>query len=275
MNSYTHVLYHGGGCPDGFGAAFAAWKKLGDSAQYIGLHPSDPAPALPADAEVVMLDMSFPRDVFLAFRETVKSVKVLDHHVTGQQGIDDLPGTHFDMDHSGAYLSWAHFHGEPVPDFIRHIEDRDLWRFKMPRTREIGAALTSYEQRFDLWEQLSTMGMEKLALDGGVILRYQGQLVDRLCANVVMKLAGEFGSSMIEWHSIPTVNSAVFQSEVGDRLCQLYPTAPFAACWFDKKGMRCWSLRSPGRVDVSEICKKRGGGGHQNAAGFIERGGSA
>jgi oligoribonuclease NrnB/cAMP/cGMP phosphodiesterase (DHH superfamily) len=263
MIQYTHVLYHGGGCPDGFGAAFAAWKKLGDSAQYIGLHPSDPAPELPADAEVVMLDMSFPRERFLAFRQTVKSVKVLDHHVTGRDGIGDLPDTHFDMDHSGAYLSWVHFHGEPVPDFIRHIEDRDLWRFKMPYTREIGAALTSYPQRFDLWEQLMTMGMEKLALDGGVILRFQSQLVDRICSNAEVK---EF-----QGHKVPVVNTCSMSSEVGDRLCQLHPTAPFAVTWFAKPGMLCYGLRSPGRFNVAELAKKNGGGGHANAAGFIER----
>jgi oligoribonuclease NrnB/cAMP/cGMP phosphodiesterase (DHH superfamily) len=210
-----------------------------------------------------MLDMSFPREKFLEFRSKVASVKVFDHHVTGQKEIADLPDTHFDMDHSGAYLSWAHFHGEPAPDFIRHIEDRDLWRFKMPRTREIGAALTSYEQRFDLWEQLMTMGMEKLALDGGVILRYQSQMVDRICGNAIVKT--------FEGHEVPVVNTCVLTSEVGDRLSQLHPTAPFAVSWFDKPGMRCYSLRSPNRFDVTTIAKKNGGGGHKNAAGFIER----
>ena len=28
------ILYHGG-CPDGFGGAYAAWKKFGDAAEYI------------------------------------------------------------------------------------------------------------------------------------------------------------------------------------------------------------------------------------------------
>jgi oligoribonuclease NrnB/cAMP/cGMP phosphodiesterase (DHH superfamily) len=260
--NYTHVLYHGGGCPDGFGAAFAAWKKLGNTVKYIGLHPSDPIPQLPRDARVVMLDMAYHKEKFLVLRDSVADVKVFDHHVTNSREIGDLPGVHLDMNHSGAYLAWAHFHGEPVPDFIRHIEDRDLWLFKLPRTREVAAGLGSYEQRFDLWEQLMTMGMEKLALDGGVILRYQAQMVERICGNAVMK--------EIDGHIVPVVNTACLQSEVGDRLCQLHPTVPFSAYYFDKEGMRCWGLRSPGRFDVSVIARKRGGGGHPGAAGFTE-----
>lgn len=262
--NYTHVLYHGG-CPDGFGAAFAAWKKLGWGVQYIALQPSDPFPALPADSRVVMLDMSFKRDQFVAFRKSVESVVVLDHHLTGRQEIGDLTNTYFDMEHSGAFLAWKHFHPDTlVPDLILHIEDRDLWKFKLPHSREVGAALNSYEQRFDLWEQLSTMGMDKLALDGGVILRYQAQVLDRICGNAIVK--------PFEGHEVPVVNTCVMTSEVGDRLCQIHPTAPFAVSWFDRPGMRCYSLRSPGRFDVSTIARKNGGGGHASAAGYVVRG---
>jgi uncharacterized protein len=44
---------------------------------------------------------------------------------------------------------------------------------------------------------------------------------------------------------------------------------PFAACfWIDGKEM-AFSLRSaPDGLDVSEIAKRFGGGGHQHAAGF-------
>lgn len=35
------VLYHGRNCPDGFGAALAAWLYYGDSAEYLGLDHGD------------------------------------------------------------------------------------------------------------------------------------------------------------------------------------------------------------------------------------------
>jgi len=261
MRNYTHVIYHGG-CPDGFGAAFSAWKVLGKKAKYIGLQPSDPAPLIPKSARVVMVDVAFPREKFLAFRDRVKDVVVLDHHVTNQTEIGDLPGTYFDINHSGAYLSWVHFHPGQVPEFILYLEDRDLWRFKLPYSREVGAALPSYPQKFEVWEQLMTMGMEKLKLDGGVILRYQSQVLDEICSSATMK--------EIDGHMVPCVNTIVLRSETGDKLCQLYPTAPFAAYYFEKNGKRCWGLRSPGRFDVSAVAKKFGGGGHRDAAGFTQ-----
>lgn len=261
MKTYTHVLYHKD-CPDGFGAAFAAWKHLGDKAQYIGLQPSDNAPMLPKTARVVMVDVAFPKAKFLAFRESVADVVVLDHHITNQKDIGDLPGTYFDTNHSGAYLSWVHFHQGEVPDFIYYIEDRDLWRFKLPSSREFGAALPSYPQKFEVWEQLMTMGMDKLKIDGGIILRYQSQVLSEICAGAAMK--------EIDGHLVPCVNTVVLRSETGDKLCQMYPTAPFSAYYFEKSGKRCWGLRSPGRFDVSEIAKKHGGGGHKDAAGFTE-----
>ena len=44
---------------------------------------------------------------------------------------------------------------------------------------------------------------------------------------------------------------------------------PFAACYWDTPEGRVFSLRSSSDgVDVSEIAKQFGGGGHKNAAGF-------
>ena len=44
---------------------------------------------------------------------------------------------------------------------------------------------------------------------------------------------------------------------------------PFAACYYDTLDGRCFSLRSaPDGIDVGEIAKKYGGGGHKHASGF-------
>jgi len=260
--TYTHILYHAN-CPDGFGAAWAAWKKLGPDINYIPVHPGDPAPELSADAEVLMVDVAYPRTRHIELSGKVKSVTVVDHHITNMRELAGLPNAHFDMNHSGAVLAWMHLHPEkPVPEFLLYVEDRDLWRFKLPDSREVSASLSSYEMKFDLWEALATMGMDKLKHDGGVILRAQSRLVEDICATSFWKV--------IDGHRVPVVNATILRSEVGDRLCQIHPTAPFAAYFFEKEKLRCWGLRSPGRFDVSAIAKKYGGGGHPGAAGFPE-----
>lgn len=259
---YTHVIYHGG-CPDGFGAAWAAWKVLTDRAKYIPMVYDQPFPEMPRHAKVLFVDFCPPKSQMLDFASKVQEVRVLDHHQSSADGMKDVPWATFDMTHSGAYLAWEHFHEAAVPDFVRYLEDRDLWRFKLPYSREVAAALGSYPMSFEIWQVLSEMGMEKLKLDGGVILRYQSRRVDEMAARVSWK---DF-----DGHKVPVVNASVLFSEVGDKLCQIYPDVPFAAYWFGRSdGKIQWGLRSPGRFDVSVIAKKRGGGGHPGAAGFVE-----
>jgi len=53
---------------------------------------------------------------------------------------------------------------------------------------------------------------------------------------------------------------------------ELAKDRPFGTYYIDRHdGKRQWSLRSrDGGVDVSEIAKAHGGGGHKQAAGFEE-----
>jgi oligoribonuclease NrnB/cAMP/cGMP phosphodiesterase (DHH superfamily) len=262
MKDYTHIIYHGG-CPDGFGAAWAAWKMLADQAVYIPSVYEQPLPELPRHAKVLFLDFCPPKPALFELAAKVKDVMVIDHHQSSADGMKGVPWAHFDMEHSGAYLSWMHFFGEPVPDFVKYLEDRDLWRFDMPYSREVAVALGSYPMKFDVWEAISSMGMEKLKLDGGPLLRYQARKIEEMIARVSWR---DF-----DGHKVPVVNASVMYSEVGDKLCQIYPEVPFAAYFFMRAdGKTQWGLRSPGRFNVLEIAKARGGGGHPNAAGFVE-----
>lgn len=260
MIYYTHVLYHAR-CQDGFGAAWAAWKWFGDMARYIPIIHGEPFPELPTNADVLMVDVAYPRDRHLQLKSLVRSVTVVDHHVSAMKNLGDLPDTHFDMNHSGAVLTWKFLQPNvPVPELLKYVEDRDLWRFKLPYSRAIYAALSSHEETFPYWDFLSNWRMEDLAREGDVLLRLIGKKVDEACKSFFWKeLAG---------HRVPVVNATCFTSEVGERLNQLHPDAPFAAFYYDKEKIRCWGLRSQGKIDVSVIANGLGGGGHPNAAGF-------
>jgi oligoribonuclease NrnB/cAMP/cGMP phosphodiesterase (DHH superfamily) len=166
------------------------------------------------------------------------------------------------MGHSGAVLTWEYFHpGEPVPELLRYVEDRDLWRFALPDSREVSAALESYHRDFSIWDGLTVEG---LAADGKPILRAMRLQVSRLADRVFFQdIAG---------YSVPVVNASLFNSDVLHELASRYPTAPFAACYFDRADRkRQWGLASIGSFDVSKIAKQFGGGGHRNRAGFMEQ----
>lgn len=254
----TFVLYHGQ-CADGFGGAWAAWRALGDAAEYLPLNHGDPPPELPAAASAVMVDFAYPRDVILAMKERVGALTILDHHTTAQEALAGLDFARFDMDKSGAILAWEYWHpGAPAPDLLRYVQDRDLWRFELPNSQEVSAALASYPHDFAVWDRLE---VGELAREGTAILRFRRLAVEAICTHARLSDVGG--------HTVPIVNTANFQSDVGELLLRQFAEAPFAAAYHDDgRGWRRWSLRSRGDFDVSAVAQRFGGGGHKAAAGF-------
>ena len=81
------------------------------------------------------------------------------------------------MDRSGAVLAWEWAHTQPVPWLLQYVQDKDLWHWQLPHSREISAALASYAFDFAKWEQLQ---FETLKVEGTGILRHENSLVDKL-----------------------------------------------------------------------------------------------
>jgi len=170
------VIFHGsgskdsgfGGCTDGFGAAFAAWLRFGDEAEYfpmqygqeVGLdNPSgaNTNAVFWSGREVYVLDFSFSKPQMDTLFQIAKRVVWLDHHktafemfaydgklfgqisaVSGQKANDVVM---LDNNKSGALLAWEYFHpGTEVPMLIQHIDDRDRWQFKLDGSKELLAS---------------------------------------------------------------------------------------------------------------------------------------
>jgi hypothetical protein len=256
----THVIYHGQ-CDDGFGAAYSAWKRLGDRATYIPAQHGDPVPDLPESAKVALVDFCYPRPLMEKLRTRLAGLVVLDHHVTAQADMADLPEAVFDMDKSGAHLAWNYFHpGQPLPELLAYVEDKDLWRFALELSKEVTAALRSYPMDFQVWDAFQ---VEQLKCEGGALLRLQEQMVETHCRRARwVELGG---------YRVLAVNASDLRSEIANRLCSQNPDMPFAAAYYDTlEGYRSWSLRSVGDFDVAALAKRWGGGGHKNASGFTE-----
>lgn len=261
------ILYHGN-CYDGFGAAYAAWKFFGDQAKYRPcLYPEGAKPLeyVEDGEEVYVLDFSFPREDLLRHKPRLKKLVVLDHHATAEKNLEGLDFCVFDMERSGARIAWDYFHPEKeAPLLIRHIEDRDLWRFKLPHTAEVHIALCAVPFDFKVWDQLD---VATLVQSGLAMSKLQQQQVKTICAKAnLISLAG---------FQIPAVNTCLYFSEVPQHLLTIFPEAKFAAYFYDYQGddgwLRQWGLRSRGDFDVSEIARLYGGGGHKSAAGFVQK----
>lgn len=257
-NDVTHVLYHAE-CADGFGAAYAAWKVLGDAATYLPVtHGQDP-PELPSQARVAMVDFSYKRPTIMEIKSSVADLVVLDHHATAQDELRGLSWAEFDMEKSGARLAWEFWHPDaPLPELLAYIEDKDLWLWRLPESAEVTIALHSYPMDFRIWDSLD---VEHLKLEGVALRRLQEQIITQAVSRA--------GFDTLFGYRVPTVNATEFRSEIANRLCSLHPDSPFAAAFhYDKAGELCWSLRSIGDFDVAELARQAGGGGHKNASGF-------
>ena len=284
------ILYHGH-CPDGTGAALAAFLNLGNQATYIPVNYGTPPPPMPARSVVYIVDFSYPRDVLLEIMEANNRVIVLDHHATAEKDLAGLSNCHFDKTKAGAVLAWEFFHpGKEVPLLFRYLQDRDLWKFELPFSREVSAAIGSYPLTIEVLKNMletsineQEMGMEmSLTLAGKACLRLKQQQVECICKNAravvfdlrmksveFVDLPGGFDLGDPCLFAAPVANSSVFLSEVGERLLELNPEAKFSGYYFDRAdGKRQWGLRSRKSFDCSLIAKAMGGGGHPQAAGF-------
>lgn len=260
----TFVIYHGN-CFDGFAGAFAAWKALGDNAEYIAAFHGQNPPKLPPNAKVVIVDFSYPKEVLMEMKKQCVDVVVLDHHKTAEANLQGLDFATFDMNKSGAVLSWEYFHpGKPVPELLLYVQDRDLWNFALPKSEEVTAAYQSYPVDTAIWDKFDMVNLKE---EGRAILRFKNQMVDMICNQSYL-------DTLPGGHKVPVVNSTAFWSEVGNKMLNQYPDYPFTASWYKmKNGDFYWSFRSrKGGFDVGKYAQQYGGGGHQSAAGTIQKG---
>ena len=258
------VIYHGN-CADGFSAAWCFWRYHRDTADYVaGVYQTPPPDVTGRD--VYLVDFSYKRAVVADMLTKAARVTLIDHHKTAIEDLAGLEGLrqHTDLDRSGATLAWDFlFPGEDRPLLLGHVEDRDLWRFKLAGTREIQALVFSYEYSFELWDKLMSadqVELLKMTAAGAAIERKHHKDVAELVKVCQRRM-------VIANYSVPV--ASLPYTLVSDAAHLMAQGQPFAACYWDTEEGRVFGLRAADDgVDVSEIAKEYGGGGHAKAAGF-------
>lgn len=252
----TVVLYHAN-CPDGFCSAWLARKVLHD-AEFVPVRHGEPPPEV-SGADVFILDFSYTRPVLLEMRKQAASLCVIDHHKTAAEDLAELDFCIFNLAKSGARITQETLKLEPHW-LVDYTEDQDLWRWRLPKSKEIAAAIASYPKEFDAWDELAMRDPMEVAKEGQAIVRYKDQLVAEAVAGAI--------EIDFEGHRV-LVTNCPSQDLVSEVAGELAKGRAFGGCWYAYKGKTAWSLRSTAEgIDVSEIAKRHGGGGHRNAAGF-------
>lgn len=266
------VIYHGRKCPDGFASALAAWLYYEGRAEFLGLDHGDiksvdDLPAIDGRA-VYILDFSFSNQLMTAIEERAAKLVMLDHH---KSAADHLSGfvsrcgvVYFDMNKSGARLAWEFFHaGQPLPDLVRFVEDRDIWVWQYPESAGFLAALDMEPYEFERWNEIAGFDAKQLS---SYIER--GKAMDEKFSKLATGIAEGAQPIIFNGTSGLMVNApSVFHSLVGDMLCKSSRT--FALMWsVEKNAVVKVGLRSERGFNCIPLAASMHGGGHAQACGF-------
>ena len=292
---------------DGRGAAYAAWKKFGDDAEYIALDhrdaregpPTDQLPSTPA--RIYILDYSWDIDQLLYLGQA-HEVTVIDHHPSFYRQVRaHQPARRKGPDPDHSPLSYE---GKVVGHPAGAEDDDRVGLFDVVYNSERSAATLSWmyfhqsepprllkhiEDR-DLWNwdmehtDAVLKGLDVEGTDPETIDVYVGQ-EDRLLATgtavcgyrdgLVGRLVEDAAVGEVDFrgdtYQVAYANAPVLRSKVGHELLEKFPDVDFSLVYSTDglpEGTIGISLRSTDdRADVSKIAEAHGGGGMSNAAG--------
>ncbi|OGN06088.1 MAG: hypothetical protein A2669_00990 [Candidatus Yanofskybacteria bacterium RIFCSPHIGHO2_01_FULL_48_25b] len=264
------VFYHGR-CRDGFTAAWAAWKKLGGSADYIplewtNLNPEQ-IPPVPGK-EVYFLDYAPSQEDLDRVIKEAKSVVIIDHHLSKEEMVKNLPGSVYESNHSGAVLAWKYFHPDgTMPRLCLYVEDSDLWNWKIQDSNKVLSSIDLKDDTdFKVWDSIAKdleddAKRREYEKKGEIILEYAKKLIDE-----IIKAHAQLVN--FEGHEVYAVNAPrMFRSEIGNKLATIKP--PFGIVWNQTPTEISVSLRAiKDKFNLIPLAQKYGGGGHMGASNF-------
>lgn len=278
MNADKIIVVYHASCWDGLGAAWAMRNLFPNAHFEARQHGNQFCADDYRGATVYMVDFSLPRVQFEALCDAAKQVVLIDHHASAQDQLGDLERPNLtkflDMSRSGAVMAWDYvqsYHDrgdrescnvQAAPQILQFVQDRDLWRWELPGSREVAAWMRTQPQTFEFFDETA------LAIDATVAEWVRaGSHILQLIEQCSESMAKKAVPVRIAGQTVPAVNAPLFVSEIGHLLSK---AEPFAATYFlPGDGRVVVSLRSqPNGADVSLIARQYGGGGHRNAASF-------
>lgn len=271
------VIYHSP-CVDGFASALVMWKysQINDpeGLKKITFIPASyhqlPVPDV-TGKNVLICDFSYKKGVLLSMIQKAKKLLVIDHHKSAENELTEIDDQYkvFDMNHSGAVLTWSYFFpDQPVPLLLQYIEDRDIWKKHFPDGDAFVAWFYTLPFQFDIYnEYLNDEKLKEMILVKGNSFQELNAInikqSSMLACPVFCKIAGRY-------YFVAYLNSTGLKSDIGHEILNLWPYIDFSVVYSldDRNNTTSFSLRSTDKhVDVSHVSTLVGGGGHRNASG--------
>lgn len=295
---HVDLIVTHGGCHDGFTAEWLLHWRWPDAAVHqgaynenidrlveMGVEASNRAWQHARHGEVprsvlVMADFSYKLVPMRDLASTWDRIILLDHHASAIDALDGrLPGNVecvFDVNRSGAGIvaDWLDVRSR-YPGVVDYVEDRDLWRFALPESREaIQYLIAATPHTYEAWTELDLALSGPPSFSGAPNSRFRrcvedGRLIGRYHNLIVDELVGKARPAVIDGHDVlVTCSPYLCGSDVAGRLAEQSPSG-IGAYYQDLPDRVEYGLRSgPDGPNVAEVAERLGGGGHPHASGF-------
>ncbi len=298
MKKIDYVIYHKG-CVDGF-SGFFVFAMYGNFTENLIIYPDVPSatksPPNINNKHVMIIDVAYKKKVLEDIFKNAKKVTYIDHHDSNYDDVIALSIKYksicdieiiYDNKMSGCTLTWKYFYKDKtIPYFLKLIEDNDIGAWKINESRPFICALKSYYSlnidRIEKWKQLlKPKNVNILIAKGKIMKDYADYLVS---SNIHKYTRKKFPSDMV-FKMATEINPNVFKHP-SEHIVAIYNTscpsiaelsiAALNAIDCDifmsftiniDKNEYVISMRSK-YVDVGQIAKIFGGGGHKLAASF-------
>lgn len=314
---FDECFYHAP-CFDGAAAAYVV-NKYTNTKKFTGLAAGkdpDYGTDFPTGKRILYVDLCPSMSHLLELMKKENYIMILDHHDTAIKelrtfmnelqvngllptGNKSVVVDHSNTRRSGCGLAFEEFAWNTWPTafltILAHIEDRDLWTWKLENTKEICAALHYYypnltykdlevildehEKSRNEWiESLKNGGNEKQDrflqkwIDEGTILVKLRE--DRMKDEIKKALRCTVKVNEKTYDVLLSGCPRDLRSEVGEELAKIsdfvaiWEYIPLTDVWWIS--LRSYKQKEGGAVHVGEVAKAimPSGGGHPNAAGF-------
>ncbi|NET68377.1 MAG: hypothetical protein F6K63_29865 [Moorea sp. SIO1G6] len=292
-------------CPDGIAAAsvvFAALKKcdildeniqiLGDvhrsSNEYEPIPPFDIYPFVKDDG-VCIIDFSYPASWMRYWIDEGVDLTIIDHHADKFNELSQFSQAILDQTECGATLAWKEFFpNTPIPHILKDVKRRDIgfdgyYEGLIPQSEAFNEGLASWRNAFgstwDLVAAYSSLIIRcavKPAFEDGVYaallplgvkkMEYRDKIVDEACSRYSFKGISDGEKSYLVPYVFLNEAEARYVSVIGNALAKRYAKTSFA--WCETNNGHNLRSTKDSQVDIVQLAKYHGGGGHPRAAGF-------
>jgi oligoribonuclease NrnB/cAMP/cGMP phosphodiesterase (DHH superfamily) len=270
------LVIHHGRCADGTCAAWCAdlhfrGMKDVEVEYYPAKHNKPPPYKRIAKADrTYILDFCYPREDLIKINDMTQ-LQVIDHHKSAEATCHGLDFCEFDMDRSGAGMSWDHFFpGVDRPWHVDYIETRDIWTWRWPTAKPVLAYLDTQPIGFETYDKChdGTIVFGQCVNRGEAILGYIEQYNKETVMAGMRQITFQAPNGDIHF-DIPVVNTSHWG--ISELLHGIADGHPFVLGYFKRNdGKFQYSARvsDDSDFDVSKLASQFGGGGHAKASGF-------